>query len=160
MQKANSLEKTLMLGKTEGWRSRWQRMRRFNGIWLNGYEFEQTSWDSEGQGSLVLQSMGLQRVRHDGATQQQGLQPSCQYSGDEHFPLVPCGDIFLVPIPLLTSPLTWNRWLRTLPFTGWGSSQWYLGWHGYLQVQALKLEGPGVTSWTWPYWMTLTLISH
>jgi len=71
--------------------------------WLNGYEFGQTSWDSEGQGSLMLQSMGLPRVRHDGATQQQGVQPSYQYSGDKHFPLVPCGDIFLVPIPVLTS---------------------------------------------------------
>ena len=48
---------------------RWQRMRWYH--WLNGCEFEQTSWDSEGQGSLVLQSMGLQRVRHDWAKKQQ-----------------------------------------------------------------------------------------
>ena len=32
---------------------------------LNGHEFEQTPGDGEGQGSLVLQSMGLERVRHD-----------------------------------------------------------------------------------------------
>ena len=33
MRRANSLEKTLMLGKIEGWRRRgWQRMRRLNGI--------------------------------------------------------------------------------------------------------------------------------
>ena len=32
---------------------------------LNGYEFEQTLGDNEGQGSGVLQSMGLQRVGHD-----------------------------------------------------------------------------------------------
>ena len=39
---------------------------------LNGYEFEQTLGDSEGQGSLgVLQSMGSQRVGHDLATEQQ-----------------------------------------------------------------------------------------
>ena len=31
---------------------------------LNGYESEQTLGDGEGQGRL-LQSMGLQRVRHD-----------------------------------------------------------------------------------------------
>ena len=31
MQRANSLEKTLMLGKIEGRRTRWQRMR-----WLDG----------------------------------------------------------------------------------------------------------------------------
>ena len=35
--------------------------------WLNGHEFEQTPGDSEGQGSL--KSMGLQRVRHDWATE-------------------------------------------------------------------------------------------
>ena len=33
MQRANSLEKTLMLGKTEGWKKRGrQRMRRLGGI--------------------------------------------------------------------------------------------------------------------------------
>ena len=32
MRKANSLEKTLMLGKTEGRRRGWQRMRRLDGI--------------------------------------------------------------------------------------------------------------------------------
>ena len=32
---------------------------------LNGHEFRQTLRDGEGQGSLELQSMRLQRVRHD-----------------------------------------------------------------------------------------------
>ena len=32
MQRANSLEKTLMLGKIEGQRRRWQRMRWLDGI--------------------------------------------------------------------------------------------------------------------------------
>ena len=33
---------------------------------LKGHEFEQTLGNSEGQGNLtVLQSMGLERVRHD-----------------------------------------------------------------------------------------------
>ena len=32
---------------------------------LNGPEFEQALGDGEGQGSLMLQSMWLQRVRHD-----------------------------------------------------------------------------------------------
>ena len=32
MQTANSLEKTLMLGKTEGKKRRWQRMRWLDGI--------------------------------------------------------------------------------------------------------------------------------
>ena len=32
MQRANSLEKTLMLGKTEGTRRGWKRMRRLDGL--------------------------------------------------------------------------------------------------------------------------------
>ena len=49
MQRANSLEKTLMLRKNEGKRRRgWKRMR-----WLDGQEFEQTRGDSEGQRSLA-----------------------------------------------------------------------------------------------------------
>ena len=49
MQRANSLEKTLMLRKNEGKRRRgWQRMR-----WLDGHEFEQTRGYSEGQRSLA-----------------------------------------------------------------------------------------------------------
>ena len=38
---------------------------------LNEHEFEQTLGDSEGQGSLMLQSMRMQRVGHDLATEQQ-----------------------------------------------------------------------------------------
>ena len=53
MQRADSLEKTLMLGKTEGRRIRGrQRMMMGWHHWLNGHEFEQTQEDSEGQGSL------------------------------------------------------------------------------------------------------------
>ena len=55
MRRADSLEKTLMLGKTEGKKEkgaaedetvRWHHQ-------LNGHESEQTSGDSEGQGSLA-----------------------------------------------------------------------------------------------------------
>ena len=53
MGRANSLEKTLMLGKIEGRRRRGQqRMRWFNGITESMDEFEQTPGDSERQGSL------------------------------------------------------------------------------------------------------------
>ena len=38
--------------------------------WLTGQEFEHTPSDSEGQGSLMLQSMRLQRVAHDLVTEQ------------------------------------------------------------------------------------------
>ena len=49
MQRADSLEKTLMLGKTEGRRRRGrQRMR-----WLDGHEFEQALGVGDGQGGLV-----------------------------------------------------------------------------------------------------------
>ena len=54
MQTVYSLEKTLMLGKTEG-RKRRGRQDEMAG-WhhrLNGHEFEQTPGDSEGQGSLA-----------------------------------------------------------------------------------------------------------
>ena len=41
--------------------------------WLNGHAFEQTLGDSEGQGNLVLPSMGSKRVGHDSDwTTQQG----------------------------------------------------------------------------------------
>ena len=54
MQRANSLEKTQMLGKIEGRRIRGATENEMVG-WhhpLSGPEFEQTLGDSEGQGSL------------------------------------------------------------------------------------------------------------
>ena len=52
MQRACSLEKTLMMGKTEGRRKRgrWRTRRHHR---LNGCEFEQAPEDVEGQGSLA-----------------------------------------------------------------------------------------------------------
>ena len=55
MGKADSLEKTLMLGKIEGRRRRGMTEDEMVG-WhrqLNGHEFEQTTGDSGGQGSLA-----------------------------------------------------------------------------------------------------------
>ena len=50
MRRANSLEKTLVLGKIEGRRKRgWQRIRWLDR--LNEHEFVQTQGDGEGQGS-------------------------------------------------------------------------------------------------------------
>ena len=74
MQRADSLEKTLMLGKTAG-------KRRGGGLaedemfrsyyQLNGHEFEQTSRDNEGQGSLACCSPWGHKVRQDLETEQQ-----------------------------------------------------------------------------------------
>ena len=55
MGRAKSLEKTLMLGKTEGRKRRGQQRMRLVG-WhhqLNGHVTEQTPGDGEGQGSLA-----------------------------------------------------------------------------------------------------------
>ena len=58
MRRADSLEKTLMLGKIEDKRRRGQqRMKWLDGHhWLSGHESEQTLGDSEGQRSLACYS--------------------------------------------------------------------------------------------------------
>ena len=70
MQRVDSLEKTLMLGKGEGGRRRrWQRMKWLDGItewtwvWVNS-----GSWWWTGRPD-VLQFMGSQRIGHDWATE-------------------------------------------------------------------------------------------
>ena len=53
MRRADSLEKTLMLGKTEGKRREQQKMRWLVGRHpqLNEHELEQNTGDRDGQGS-------------------------------------------------------------------------------------------------------------
>ena len=53
MWRADSLETTLMLGKTEGRRRGWQDEMVGWHLWLNGHEFEQPLKDKEGQRSLA-----------------------------------------------------------------------------------------------------------
>ena len=57
MQRSDSLEKTLMLGNTEGRRRRGQQKMVGWHHRLNKHEFEQTPGDSEGQGRLVCYSL-------------------------------------------------------------------------------------------------------
>ena len=158
MQKANSLEKTLMLGKTEGWRrSGWQRMRRFDGITdqmgMNLSKLPEIAKDREACCCSPWRCKESDMVE--------------QLNNGVSSPTIntvvtntACWGHVVISFWFLShcQPQPWNPWLRTLPFIGRGSSQWYLGWYGYLRAQALKSEGSGVTSWTWPYWMPLTLI--
>ena len=71
IRRANSLEKILMLGKTED-RGRRRGQDEMVG-WhhqLNGHGFEQASGDSEGQGSLPCCRPCVAKVRHKWATEQ------------------------------------------------------------------------------------------
>ena len=52
MQRADSLEKTLILGKIEGRRRKGRQKTRWHN-WLNRHDFEQTPEDGERQGSLA-----------------------------------------------------------------------------------------------------------
>ena len=66
IKRAESLEKTLMLGKIEGRRRRGQqRMRWLDGITNSMDMFEQALGDGEGQESLAFCSLWVQRAEHD-----------------------------------------------------------------------------------------------
>ena len=72
MWRADSLEKTVMLGKIEGRRrSGWQHDMVEWHHELNGHEFKQALGDGEGQGTWHTAVLGSQRVRHDLETEWQ-----------------------------------------------------------------------------------------
>ena len=69
-RRTDSLEKTLMLGKIEGRRRRGRRMRWVGWHpWLDGHEFDQVLGVGDAKPGM-LQSVVLQRIRHDWATEQ------------------------------------------------------------------------------------------
>ena len=65
MRRADSFEKTLMLGRIEGRRRGRQRMSWLDGITDSMDMSEQAPGVGDGQRGLVLQSMGSERVGHD-----------------------------------------------------------------------------------------------
>ena len=65
MPRAGSLEKTLMLAKTEGKRKGQQDEMIGWHHQLDGHEFDQAPGDGEGQGSLACCSPRGHRVRHN-----------------------------------------------------------------------------------------------
>ena len=115
--RVDSLEKTLMLGKTEGGRRRGQQ-RSDVGCHhqLNGHEFEQTPGDTERQRSLACCSPWGCRVRHDWATEHHHPHQEYQQHKDSLQTTKPDAMKSIQKGPKLEGAETW--WLETKQKTG------------------------------------------
>ena len=82
MRRADSLERTLMLGKIEDRRRRGQHMVEWH-HWFNGHEFEQNPRESEGRRSLACCSPWGCRVGHKWATEQQNFPKGTQLENED-----------------------------------------------------------------------------
>ena len=103
MQRVDSLEKTLILGKTEGKRRSGQQRTRWldsitDSMDMNLSKLWERQWRTDKPG--VLQSRGLQKVGHDLATEQGQKQEQCL----QDHPFL-TATALLPPPP---SPLTWD----------------------------------------------------
>ena len=128
MQRSDSLEKTLMLGKIEGRRKRgWQRMRWLDSITNSWANFRSWWWTGK---PGMLQCMGSQRVRHGWSTEQvwSGCFRSCS--------------VFLQR--LSNSMKTPHLWVKS-NLLRCGGSVHCSRWNGQLPVEIYA-----VPSWTHP----------
>ena len=119
MQSTNSLEKTLMLGKIEGRRrKRRQRMRWLDDI-TNSTDMSLSKlWEIDRD--TVLQSMGLERVRHDLATEQQqsaiclSFQPILHLLSPTHVCILTIRSNYSPPLNVLVPPFKMSQSLAWL----------------------------------------------
>ena len=114
MQRTDSFEKTLMLGRIEGGRRRGlQRMRWLNGItdWWTWIWARSGSWWWTGKPGL-LQSMWSQRARHSWATELIWTEEIVSFLGMSNFSDIGLSQLFnnnFSPLIMKLEKLTWSN---------------------------------------------------